>query len=86
MILSLILCFGLLFLPMLFAQEKKKETQELSLEDLLNTKIDTAAKYEQTVWEAAASVTIITSEEISRFGWETLAEVLANIKGSRNDT
>ena len=39
----------------------------VSLEDLLNTKISTAAKYEQTTSQAPASVTIITSEASTQF-------------------
>lgn len=78
---SLVLGLCIVFMSVLTAQEAKKEQQEISLEDLLNTKIDTAAKYEQTVMEAAASVAIITSEDIDRFGWLTLSEVLNSLQG-----
>lgn len=78
---SIVLGLCIVFMSMLTAQEAKKEQQEISLEDLLNTKIDTAAKYEQTIMEAAASVAIITSEDIDRFGWLTLSEVLHSLQG-----
>jgi outer membrane receptor for ferrienterochelin and colicins len=64
------------------------EPQDLiTIEDLLNTKISTASKYEQTITEAPASITIITSEDIKNFGYQTLFEILNNVKGfySRDD-
>ena len=45
---------------------------EMSLDDLLNVEISTAARYKQTTREAPASVTVITSEDISRFGHRNL--------------
>lgn len=52
-----------------------------ALQELLQTPISTAAKYDQPMSDVAASVTVITSEEIARYGWRTLAEVLASIRG-----
>ena len=53
----------------------------LSLDSLLNTKISSAAKYEQTISEAASSVTIITAEDILRHGYRTVSEALAATRG-----
>ena len=53
----------------------------LSLDSLLNTKISSAAKYQQTISEAASSVTIITAEDIQRHGYQTLPEALAATRG-----
>lgn len=55
-------------------------TKSASLDDLLNQKVSAAAKYEQTVRDAAASVTIVTAQEIESFGFDTLAELLANVR------
>tara|TARA_B100000315_G_scaffold36538_1_gene31215 strand:- start:4096 stop:4698 length:603 start_codon:yes stop_codon:yes gene_type:complete len=40
-----------------------------------------ASKYEQKVSEAPSSVTIITADEIKKFGFRTLAEMLRSIRG-----
>ena len=57
------------------------------LEDILDTKISTASKYEQTMWEAPASISIISSEDIERYAFTDLAEILNSVKGLsiRND-
>src|ERR1700691_5878556 len=55
-----------------------------SLEDLMAIKIDTvsgASGFKQKVTEAPASVTIITSEEIQKHGYRTLADILRNVRG-----
>ena len=40
-----------------------------------------ASGFKQKVTEAPASVTIITSEEIQRYGYRTLADILRNVRG-----
>ena len=57
---------------------------DMSLEDLMSIKIDSvygASGFTQKVTEAPASVTIITSEEIQRYGYRTLADILRNVRG-----
>lgn len=63
------------------AQEDVQDIEDISLDSLLNMQISTAAKYEQRVSEAPASVTIITSEDIERYGYRTLDEVLMSLRG-----
>lgn len=58
-----------------------EEAVTATLEELLNTKISTAAKYEQETAKAPASVTVITAEEIELFGYRTLAEILNRLRG-----
>jgi outer membrane cobalamin receptor len=54
---------------------------DLPLDALLNTRISTAAKYEQRITDVPASVTVITAEEIARNGWHTLADALTSVPG-----
>jgi len=61
--------------------EKMWAQEEDVLKKLLDTRIDTAAKYTQSISEAPASVTIITSEDIDRFGYRTIDEALMQVKG-----
>lgn len=54
----------------------------MSLEDLLAVEVvSTASKFPQAVKEAPASITVITAEEIRRFGHRTLAETLRGVRG-----
>jgi len=57
---------------------------DMSLEDLMSIEIDSvygASGFKQKVTEAPASVTIITSDEIQKYGYRTLADILTNIRG-----
>jgi iron complex outermembrane receptor protein len=51
----------------------------MPIEDLMNVEIKTvygASRREQKVTEAPASITIVTQEEIKRFGYRTVADIL----------
>jgi outer membrane receptor for ferrienterochelin and colicins len=52
-----------------------------TLDELLDTRISSAAKYEQTARAAPGSVTVITAEDIEEFGYRTLDEVLMTTVG-----
>lgn len=53
----------------------------LGLDSLLETRVSTAAKYSQRVSEVAGSITIVTSDDIERYGYRTLDQVLASVPG-----
>ncbi|MGE5342823.1 MAG: TonB-dependent receptor plug domain-containing protein [Candidatus Omnitrophota bacterium] len=55
--------------------------KEEALKKLLDVKINAASKYAQSVEEAPASVSIITSEEIRQFGYRTLDDILMRVRG-----
>lgn len=60
------------------------DASALSLEQLLDVEVESvfgASKSLQKITEAPASVTIVTADEIERFGWRTLADVLKNVRG-----
>lgn len=55
-----------------------------SLEQLLQMEVESvfgASKFLQRVTEAPASVTIVSADEIRRYGWRTLADVLRATRG-----
>jgi outer membrane receptor for ferrienterochelin and colicins len=56
---------------------------DLSLEELMEIEIPTvysASKYEQKVTQAPSSVSIVTAEEIKKYGYRTLADILRSIR------
>lgn len=65
-------------------QGADKNVLDLSLEELTRLEIPTvvgAAKYEQTQLQAPSSVTVITADEIRRYGYTTLADILRSVRG-----
>src|SRR5258708_25954611 len=64
--------------------EQEPDLTKLSLEDLTKVQIETvygASKFGQKVTEAPASVTIITADEIQKYGYRTLADLLRSVPG-----
>src|SRR6185437_4445452 len=62
----------------------QSELTQLSLEQLADLPIDSvssASLFTQKVTEAPSSVTIVTADEIRRFGHRTLADVLRTVRG-----
>jgi iron complex outermembrane receptor protein len=61
-----------------------KELTELSLEELVDIQVDLvfgASRFSQKVTEAPASVSIVTADEIKKFGHRTLADALRSVRG-----
>ena len=48
------------------------ELLQLPFEDLLQVQIRSAGKREEEIRDIPASVTIVTRDEIARYGWQTL--------------
>jgi outer membrane receptor for ferrienterochelin and colicin len=61
--------------------QEANDVMGLSLEQLMAVKVTSASKYEQKQSEVAASVYVITREEIKAFGWRTIDEALASLPG-----
>ena len=76
----------LAFVRSVAAQTTKPQPDvlDMSLEDLMKVEIDSvfgASGYQQKVNTAPASITIITADEIQRYGYQTLADILRNVPG-----
>jgi iron complex outermembrane receptor protein len=57
--------------------------RNLTLEQLVNVevKVFAASRHEETISQAPASVTIITRDDIQKYGYRTLAQALASVPG-----
>jgi outer membrane receptor for ferrienterochelin and colicin len=53
----------------------------MDLDSLLNTKVTTASKFSEKLSDAAGIVTVVTQDELQRFGGTTLLEVLERVAG-----
>ena len=62
-------------------KEKPDELFNLSLEELMNVKITTAGRTPEEIRNIPASVVVITRDDIEKYGYQSLVEVLENIPG-----
>jgi outer membrane receptor for ferrienterochelin and colicins len=58
-----------------------QDVMTLNIEDLARVKVYSASRHEEEVRDAPASVSVITAEEIQRYGWRTLGEALGSLRG-----
>jgi outer membrane cobalamin receptor len=59
-----------------------KDLSQLSMEELMSIKVDTvygASKFQQKVTEAPSSITIITADEIQKYGYRTVSDLLQSV-------
>ena len=64
-----------------FAQSTPADLSEATLEQLGTISVYSASRRLQSAGDAPSSVTVITSEEIERYGYRTLADILDTVRG-----
>jgi len=70
--------------PAAAVEQDQAVLMEMDIDDLRKIKVATvfgASKYEQKVTEAPSSITIITSDEIRKYGYRTLADIFRSVRG-----
>ena len=77
---SLLPCL-LLAVPCLFGPARAADLLDLPFDDLLQVEVASAGKREARIRDIPASVTIVTREEIARYGYATLEDLLRNVPG-----
>ena len=78
-----IFCLMMLSAHPVFCQAPSDTTDfyALSLEELMNLPITTASKFEQSIKDAPSTVSLITRDQILKYGWLSGNEVLARLPG-----
>jgi outer membrane receptor for ferrienterochelin and colicins len=61
--------------------QEEKDLSEVSLEELSNIQVYSASKHMQNASEAPASVTVVTADEIQKYGYRNLADILRSVPG-----
>ena len=53
----------------------------MSIEDLSQVRLSTASRHLEDLRKAPAAVTVISADEIARYGWRTVADLLRSVTG-----
>lgn len=73
---------AILLLPFqVIAAIENNEVTELSLEQLMNIEVFTASRFTQNIKEAPSAVTVITADDVKKYGYRTLTDIMNSIRG-----
>ena len=61
--------------------QSARDLGDVSLQELGNIQVYSASKHLQNASDAPSSVTVITADEIQKYGYRTLAEILQSVRG-----
>jgi iron complex outermembrane receptor protein len=61
--------------------ESDQDVMSLSIEQLAQAKVFTASRHAEDSRQAPSSVSVITADDIKRYGWRTLCDVLNSLRG-----
>jgi iron complex outermembrane receptor protein len=75
------LCLLLVVLPFSLLAATPEDLTTLSLEDLMKIPVSRASKVDQKLSDSPASVTIVTADDIQKFGYRDLADLLRSVRG-----
>ncbi len=81
---SILIIFLIPAFPSAETTDATPDLTKLEIEQLMEIEIATvygASKFEQKVTEAPSSVTIVTADDIKRYGYRTLADILRSVRG-----
>jgi outer membrane receptor for ferrienterochelin and colicins len=62
-------------------QDTNQDLSAASLEQLGQIRVYSASKYMQSASDAPSSVTVVTADEIQKYGYRTLADILESVRG-----
>src|ERR1700759_3498336 len=63
------------------AQQTSPDLTRISLEDLTQVKVYSASRHLEDSDDAPSAVSVITADDIRRYGWRTLGEALSSVRG-----
>jgi outer membrane cobalamin receptor len=67
--------------PVAETQAADQDLMSMPLEDLARVQVYSASRHSEDIRKAPSSVSIITAEDIRRYGWRTLGEALRSLRG-----
>jgi len=60
---------------------QQPDLADKSLEELANIEVYSASKHMQSASDAPSSITVVTADEIQKYGYRTLADILQSVRG-----